>query len=231
MAISKIIYKSSSSAQGETWMDLTQDTVSDANHIRNGYVGHLNDGTSATGSYSGTSPTLTTKSITANGTYNASSDNADGYSSVTVDVPHVGPQFELIGQSTHTLSAYTNTSEAEIIDTGIDIKNTNYAYILTVITCDGTKTNDNDWGGLTITIGSRYTSNSAYYGGANLWSKNGVSLLFSDMVRTNANIYAYGVVVTTNTDTIQFRRKAHATVCPELMAGTYTVKVYGITAL
>lgn len=32
------------------------------------------------------SATLTTKSITANGTYNASSDNADGYSSVTVNV-------------------------------------------------------------------------------------------------------------------------------------------------
>ena len=32
-------------------------------------------------------PDLTTKSITANGTYNASSDNADGYSSVTVNVP------------------------------------------------------------------------------------------------------------------------------------------------
>ena len=31
-------------------------------------------------------PTLITKSITANGTYNASSDNADGYSSVTVNV-------------------------------------------------------------------------------------------------------------------------------------------------
>lgn len=31
--------------------------------------------------------TLITKSITANGTYNASSDNADGYSSVTVAVP------------------------------------------------------------------------------------------------------------------------------------------------
>lgn len=32
------------------------------------------------------SATLTTKSITQNGTYNASQDNADGYSSVTVDV-------------------------------------------------------------------------------------------------------------------------------------------------
>ena len=34
----------------------------------------------------GSTPTLITKSITSNGTYNASSDNADGYSSVTVNV-------------------------------------------------------------------------------------------------------------------------------------------------
>lgn len=47
MAISKLILN------GVTQMDLTGDTVSDASHIRNGYVGHLNDGTSATGSYSG----------------------------------------------------------------------------------------------------------------------------------------------------------------------------------
>ena len=32
-------------------------------------------------------PELITKTITANGTYNASADNADGYSSVTVNVP------------------------------------------------------------------------------------------------------------------------------------------------
>lgn len=32
-------------------------------------------------------PTLITKTITANGNYNAASDNADGYSSVTVNVP------------------------------------------------------------------------------------------------------------------------------------------------
>ena len=34
-------------------------------------------------------PTLITKNITANGTYNAASDNADGYSSVTVNVPEI----------------------------------------------------------------------------------------------------------------------------------------------
>ena len=34
-------------------------------------------------------PTLITKSITANGSYNAASDNADGYSGVTVNVPEI----------------------------------------------------------------------------------------------------------------------------------------------
>lgn len=43
---------------------------------------------------SGGSATLITKSITANGTYNASSDNADGYSQVTVTVPDGYPYSE-----------------------------------------------------------------------------------------------------------------------------------------
>lgn len=42
---------------------------------------------SASVNVSGQSPTLITKTITSNGTYNASSDNADGYSQVTVAVP------------------------------------------------------------------------------------------------------------------------------------------------
>ena len=46
---------------GTTYMDLSQDTVADASHIRYGYVGHLNDGTQVTGSYSGGSPTLQAK--------------------------------------------------------------------------------------------------------------------------------------------------------------------------
>jgi uncharacterized ParB-like nuclease family protein len=50
-------------------------------------AGNIKSGVSilgVTGNYTGA--TLTTKNITQNGTYNASSDNADGYSSVTVNV-------------------------------------------------------------------------------------------------------------------------------------------------
>ena len=47
-------------------------------------------------------PTLITKSITANGTYNASSDNADGYSTVDVDVPNT----------------YTASDEGKVVSNG-----------------------------------------------------------------------------------------------------------------
>ena len=36
----------------------------------------------------GSEPVLVSKSITANGTYDPADDNADGYSSVSVDVPN-----------------------------------------------------------------------------------------------------------------------------------------------
>lgn len=45
---------------------------------------------SVTVNVSGSSPTLITKTITENGTYDAEDDNADGYSSVTVNVPSSG---------------------------------------------------------------------------------------------------------------------------------------------
>lgn len=54
--------------------------------------------------------TLTTKSITANGTYNASSDNADGYSSVTVNVPSGSSKNTQVVQSTTRTNASALTA-------------------------------------------------------------------------------------------------------------------------
>ena len=91
----------------ETLIDLTADTVTAAT-LMSGYTAHDASGAPITGTASGgggtggvtqdqdgylvldddppAGPTLITKSITQNGTYSASSDSADGYSSVTVNV-------------------------------------------------------------------------------------------------------------------------------------------------
>lgn len=53
------------------------------------------------------SPTLITKSITANGTYNASSDSADGYSSVTVSVSGSSPNLQAKTNISPTTSSQT----------------------------------------------------------------------------------------------------------------------------
>ena len=83
MAISKIILN------GVTQIDLTQDTVL-ASNLLSPYTAHGADGQAIVGlaSSSSGSATFATKSITANGSYSASSDNVDGYSQVTVAVPN-----------------------------------------------------------------------------------------------------------------------------------------------
>ena len=105
----KIIYN------GQTLLDLTGDTVAPSNLLQ-GYTAHDASGTpivgTATGggviiedtidSHGGTIRTITSanavtlgsKSITQNGTYTAASDNLNGYSSVTVDVPSGQPTLQ-----------------------------------------------------------------------------------------------------------------------------------------
>lgn len=81
MAISKIILND------VTQIDLTTDTVTSSNDIAAGKYGHLNTGERVLGTGQiGGSSTLTTKTITLNGTYLASDDNVDGYSSIVVNV-------------------------------------------------------------------------------------------------------------------------------------------------
>lgn len=59
-------------------------------------------GKTLSGGGGGGSATLITKSITANGTYDASDDSADGYSAVTVDVPN----------------SYTQADEGKVVSDG-----------------------------------------------------------------------------------------------------------------
>ena len=67
---------------------------------------------------SGEASVLATKSITQNGTYNASSDDVDGYSSVTVNVPTgitpTGTKQISITENGTTIEDVTNYASAEI---------------------------------------------------------------------------------------------------------------------
>ena len=71
----------------------------------------------------GSTPTLITKTITQNGTYNASSDNADGYSSVTVNVSgggsFVGLNREVVnGKYSMPFASFTFSLPSNAIDIG-----------------------------------------------------------------------------------------------------------------
>lgn len=125
---------------------------------------------------------------------------------------------------------YTDTENWDTDrDTEINIKNTDYAVILTVITCDSPITTSTEWGN-TIALGGRYTSNSNYFNGVNTSQKGSSTLSKSAMVNGTVSWNAYGVTLYNNTDTIKFSRKCHGTGCPKIRAGNYTVKVYGMTA-
>ena len=70
-----------------TALDIS-DTTAVASDVASGKYFYTAAGVKTAGTGSGGGSTLITKTITANGTYNASSDNADGYSSVTAAIPN-----------------------------------------------------------------------------------------------------------------------------------------------
>lgn len=135
--------------------------------------------------------TFTTKTITANGTYNASSDNVDGYSSVTVNVPSGG------GTSMNVQVAQSTTRVA------------NTAYTKTAsLTCSKAGTYDIYWdcfrSSTSGTSGSQLHIGGSAYGSANTAFSNhaqnnhltGVTLAANQevavYVRSRAtNYYAY----------------------------------------
>ena len=92
---------------------LTIDTVTNSASAkwRSGQVYNYKLSTIGTGGGS-SSPTLVTKEITLNGTYTASNDSADGYSSVTVNVPSSGitptGSINITTNGTHDVTNYAS---------------------------------------------------------------------------------------------------------------------------
>ena len=80
----------------------------------------------------GETPTLINKNITANGTYNASSDEADGYKKVIVDVPSSGGRdWSAIGYSSEPQSISDGYNYAKQIYDNWDSSNTNMTQMFT----------------------------------------------------------------------------------------------------
>lgn len=92
---------------------LTIDTVTNSSSARwrSGQIYNYELSTIGTGGGS-SSPTLVTKEITSNGTYIASNDSADGYSSVTVNVPSSGitptGSINITTNGTHDVTNYAS---------------------------------------------------------------------------------------------------------------------------
>ena len=97
------------SGGGDATFYEVSDTTAGASDVASGKYFYTSSGVKTEGTASGGSATLITKNITANGTYNASSDNADGYSSVTVSVSGGGSSNVIQGTFTTGSAAGAST--------------------------------------------------------------------------------------------------------------------------
>lgn len=126
----------------------------------------------------GSTPTLITKSITANGTYNASSDNADGYSSVTVNVS---------GGSSGKYTLYqrvkddTNTEIGTVVGFLKDSNNVEYAVVCLDSSTWGTSTKMLS-SNVEITTLTKYDSSLWYF-----WNSNETATQNCDNIITFCN--------------------------------------------
>lgn len=77
-------------------------TTATASDVASGKIFFAADGTQTSGTASGGSATIVSKTITSNGTYNASADSADGYDPVVVNVPGAITGACVVGKFTGT---------------------------------------------------------------------------------------------------------------------------------
>jgi hypothetical protein len=139
--------------------------------------------------------------------------------------------FDLIGEATIALGDYTNTTTAEVTDTGINISNTDYVWGFVIVTCDTPVVGANDWGA-TFNSWGRYTINANMSNGISIMQRGTSTASFADLTSTSGQgAESYGIKVENNRSTVMISRKCHATACPLCRAGNYTVKVYGLKSL
>lgn len=125
--------------------------------------------------------TFTTKTITQNGTYNASSDNADGYSSVTVNVSGGGSSMNV--QTTQSTTRATSSTYTKLAS----------------LTCSKAGTYDVYWDCFRSSTGGTNGS-QLYVGGSAYGSAN---TTFSNHVQTN---HLTGVTLAANQEVAVYVR-------------------------
>lgn len=193
------------------------DTTATASDVASGKYFYTADGTKTAGS--ATQPTLTTKNITANGTYNASSDNADGYSSVTVNVSGGG------GASNCVTGTFIGTTTNEAMDVTLNYSGSGYPVAVMIYPTEGAY---NSTSGSFYNLVQQYASAYFYgsksqinvspsYSGTSLndamscyyrWKSNASSATsYSGTASNSSRVYNDTNATNSNTDVVKIRSK------------------------
>ena len=139
--------------------------------------------------------------------------------------------FELIGEETFSLPELTG-DDVDNYTTGINISNTNYAWLFFIVTCDTPILTNTEWG-MTTQLSGRYTIKSLSTGcSLSAYQKGVATLNVNELVSTTqTSPLGYGVYIPNNIDTVQVKRKCNSSALPKIRAGNYTVKAYGLKSL
>lgn len=150
-----------------------------------------------------------------------------GFVSEIGNIPSGGGKFELIGQWTQNLEAYTNTDTAEEIDTQINISNTDYAWGYITVICDTPITIRTEWGATFCMFGrNQFRNLNAQY----FLQKGCSTLSYSALNDSSSLNIGQGAYIKSGTGNIILCRRAHATNFTYVRGGNYTVSAYGMTA-
>lgn len=136
-----------------------------------------------------------------------------------------GLQMELIGEETIYLPETSETlDETEL---NIDIVNSNYAWFIFTISCDGICEANDNWGGYTLGVFGRHPSNRGLMAVQSIFYRGGGNNINEVKQYSTANsISTYGVGLKNNvTETILYRKTNNT--MKKAMAGNYTIKIYG----
>lgn len=176
-------------------------------------------------------PNLITKSITTNGTYAASSDNADGYSSVTVNVPSGSGIGTLL--STTSLGSFS-TSSTTATDTNKDVTVTGinpYDALIVETTVD-TVVNGRHLGTVAYVWLTASSAVSTKNGSGIATAKFNMKASSSGTVTTRSSttargIYPYDCSISNGTATMNMYICYNSTQTGTIN-GSYTTRVYGL---